>query len=107
MLDYAEKRDFPRMPMDCPARLRLLDTDQADNALVRNLRSNGLLLLYPRALEPGSRLNLEIIPGKSVTPPLAATARVLRSNQVGDGNFHIACQIERILPEREVGPDFP
>jgi hypothetical protein len=31
----------------------------------------------------------------------------LRSSPADGGNFNIACSIERILSEEEVGPDFP
>jgi hypothetical protein len=108
MVEYAEKRDFIRMPMDCPARVRIAGAEQTTSAIVKNLSSKGILMLFEQEIDPGTQLAVEILPGKTITPPLSAEMRVLRSDPSDDaGNFHIACSIERILSEEEVGPDFP
>jgi hypothetical protein len=106
MKDYSEKRDFQRMPMDCPLRYRI-PGGEISAAIARNLSSSGLLFNSEVEIPPGTRLNLEILPGKSITPPLSAEAQVLRSDADGSGNFLIACSIERILGDQETGPDFP
>jgi hypothetical protein len=107
MIQYAEKRNFPRMPIDCPARLRIADANDPDAAIVKNLSSSGLLMLFEKEIDPGTQLAVEIMPGKTITPPLSAKVSVLRSYPADEGNFNIACSIDRILPENEVGPDFP
>ena len=107
MLDYAEKRDFQRMLIDSPARFRIAGAAESFSAIIKNLSSNGILMLFEREIDPGTRLAIKILPGKTITPPLSAEANVVRSHPAENGNFHIACQIQRILPESEVGADFP
>ena len=107
MFDFAEKRDFIRMPMDCPAQIRVTGATETSSAIVKNLSGNGMLMLCEQAIDPGTRISVEIMPGKNITPPLSAQINVLRSYPSDDGNFNLACSIERILREEEVGPDFP
>jgi hypothetical protein len=47
------------------------------------------------------------MPGKSITPPLAAYVKVLRCDPSEDGRYTLACSLVRILEESEHGPDFP
>lgn len=107
MHDFAEKRDFIRMHIDCPAQVRITGVEETSSAIVKNLSGTGMLMLCEQAIDPGTHLNIEIMPGKSITPPLSAEMSVLRSYPADGGNFNIACSIERILSEEEVGPDFP
>ena len=98
MFDYAEKRDFPRMLIDSPARIRMADAADSFSVSVKNLSSTDMLMPYGRDVDAGTRLAIEILPGKNITPPLSAVAYVVRSAPSGDGMFQIACQIQRILP---------
>lgn len=105
MLDYAEKRDFPRMCIDCAARYRVEGSDCAGNAIARDLSGGGLRLRVENELFTGSRLNVEIRPGKNITPPLYAVAEVVRCEADGH-DFEVACSIVKMLQESEVTPDF-
>jgi len=107
MIDYSEKRDFLRMSIECPARYRVEGATQVTPAVVQNLSGNGVLLLTEQPLPAASRLALEVLPGKIITPPLAAYVQVIRCDPTAEGSFSVACSIERILSEEEVGPDFP
>ncbi len=107
MLDYSEKRDFLRMNMECPARFRVDGASRVEKALVQNLSGSGILLLTDQPVEDGSRLAVEVLPGKTITPPLSAYVSVLRCSPSEDGNYSVACTIERVLEEHETGPDFP
>lgn len=107
MLDYSEKRDFLRMNMECPARFRADGAEQTDYAVVENLSATGVLLKTEKPVEEGIQLSLEVMPGKTITPPLSAYVTVLRCSPHDDGNFSVACTIEQVLQETEIGPDFP
>jgi hypothetical protein len=107
MHQHAEKRNFLRMSLDCPARFRIAGSANLSAAIVKNLSSSGMLILSEQELDPGTQLAIEIMPGKTITPPLSAQARVVRSHATETGDYNIACSIDRILPEHEVGPDFP
>jgi hypothetical protein len=107
MNHYAEKRGFLRMTIDCPARLRIAGANSRSAAVVKNLSSSGMLILTEQEIYPGTQLAVEISPGKPITPPLSAEARVVRMQSTDTGHYHIACHFERILPQDEVGADFP
>jgi hypothetical protein len=107
MNDFAEKRDFYRMGVECPAQFRIQGEADVNEGTVKNLSAAGLLIVSPLEIDPGTRLAVHIVPAQRITPPLSATANVVRSTAAGDGRFEIACTIERILGEEEAGPDFP
>ena len=107
MNHYAEKRDFRRMSVDCPARIRIAGADSRSAAVVKNLSGSGMLILTEQELLPGTQLAVEILPGRDITPPLSAEARVVRVQPKDRGVYNIACRFERILPQDEVGPHFP
>jgi hypothetical protein len=107
MLDYSEKRDFPRMTMECPGLYRPEGAPQPAPTLVKNLSGGGVLLLTEQPVAADTQIALEILPGKNVTPPLSAYVKVIRCDATEEGNYALACALVRILPEEEVGPDFP
>ena len=107
MLDYAEKREFQRMAMECPAQFRLQNADKISGAIVKNLSSGGMLLWVEQEVEPGVLINIEVLPGKTITPPLSAQVSVLRCYELEEGVWAAACGIDKILSEDEVGADFP
>ena len=107
MNSYAEKRNFLRMSVDCPARFRIAGSDILSAGIVKNLSSSGMLILAEQEVDPGTQLAIEIMPGKTITPPLSAEARVVRTYPTDTGDFNIACCFDRILPQDEVGPNFP
>ena len=109
MQEYMEKRDFPRMTMDSPARYREDGGSAVVSALVKDLSSGGLMLQSEQSHETGSRLAVEIRPGKNITPPLHALVTVNRCEELAGESqrFNLACTIDRMLPEDEVPLDFP
>lgn len=107
MYDFAEKRDFSRMPIGCPAQIRIAGSEKTSSAIIKNLSSTGMLILFEQEIDPGTQLAVEILPGKAITPPLSAEMSVLRSSPSDEGSFNIACSIDRILSQDEVGLDFP
>ncbi len=107
MINYPEKRDFMRMTMDCPARYRVEGTAELQSAVVKDLSGGGVSLLTEKPVEAERRVALEVIPGKSITPPLSAWVRVIRCEQTDDSHYLLACSIEQMLDENEMGPDFP
>jgi hypothetical protein len=98
MQDYNEKRNYPRMDIECPARFRLTDGD-AGGAVVKNLSGGGLLLWIDREISSDEGLHIEIKPANDITPPMVAEVKVLRCTPVdgGEGSYAIACQISRVL----------
>jgi hypothetical protein len=98
MQDYREKRNYPRMAIECPASFQVIGGD-GGGAIVKNLSGGGLLVWIDREISPGASLQIEIKPVNDITPPMVAEVRVVRSTPVGDadGSFAVACQIRRVL----------
>ena len=98
MQDYQEKRNYPRMQIECPASFHVIG-GEGGGAIVRNLSGGGLLMWIDHQIEPDSKLMLEVKPVSDITPPMKAEVRVLRCTPVegGEGSFAVACQINRVL----------
>lgn len=99
MLEYAEKRNFPRMVVNCDAKLNDLESGASYEAFVKDLSGNGLLIWVDRTLETGALLNIEIKPVSDITPPLSASIKVVRCQPLHGletGRFSVACQIEKV-----------
>ena len=107
MNEYAEKRDFHRMGIDCPAQFRIQGADDVSDGIVKNLSASGLLLQTTLEISPGTRLLVHIVPMNAITPPLSTTVSVLRSTPATEGGYEVACTIEQILGEEEAAADFP
>lgn len=94
MREYKEKRDFPRMTVECPAQIQIEGMSDIRAALVKELSGNGLLLWMEGSAEPGAEFEIRIQPGTDLTPPLNARVRVIRSTPIEDtGSSALACQI--------------
>lgn len=98
MLEYDEKRNYPRMDIECPASFKVVG-GAGGGAIVKNLSGGGLLIWLDHAIEPESTLEIEMKPVNNITPPMTAEVRVLRCTPVGgeEGSFAVACQINRVL----------
>lgn len=99
MQDFREKRDFPRMQLDCPAQFELLDDGTKGEAVVENLSGGGILMWFDQVVAEGRLLQVRIDPVRDLTPPMVAEVRVLRCDEQpdGDGRYAVAGQIIRVL----------
>ncbi len=101
MIEYSEKRDFLRMPLDCELDYQLEGDSERHRGQVRNLSAGGLLFVAPQELATDQRLLVTLTPVNTITPPMSANARVLRCDEVetesdGERSWLIACEIEQI-----------
>lgn len=97
MIDYSEKRDFIRMPVQCPVFVRDPASDIEETAELLDLSATGVRFVSRRALDTGARLELMVKPDHPITPPLEATISVIRCEEVDNG-FDIAASIELVAP---------
>ena len=95
MIDYAEKRDFLRMPIDCELRFGRAGEDSKHQGKVINLSSKGILFTSQERFGEGTALDIVLTPSSTETPPMHARVVVAR---VTDNNvlFEIACEIEQV-----------
>ena len=95
MIDYAEKRDFLRMPIDCELNFSEAGSAKQYQGNVINLSSKGILFTSSEKFDQGARLEIILTPSNSITPPMEATVVVSRVTD-NDALFEIACEIENI-----------
>ena len=95
MIDYAEKRDFLRMPIDCGLNFSEKDSTRQYQGKVVNLSSKGILFTSHEEFSPGTILEIVLTPSNSDTPPMQATVVVAQvsSNEV---LFEVACEMKEI-----------
>lgn len=95
MIDYAEKRDFLRMPIDCELSFSQSGDKSRYSGNVINLSHKGILFTSTHKFGEGTALDILLTPSNSDTPPMQAqvvVSRVTHNNEV----FEIACEIEDI-----------
>jgi hypothetical protein len=100
MLDYGEKRSFPRMNLDCPASFSVAGEATQRGAIIKNLSGGGVLMWIDNGeVQQGAVLTIEVAPPNPLTPPMRAEVRVLRCLPVEDaeGQFAIGCAMQRVL----------
>ena len=95
MIDYAEKRDFLRMPIDCELSFSLAGSSKQYQGSVINLSSKGILFTSTEKFEPGAVLKITLTPSNSATAPIEAAGIVTRVGG-NDVLFEIACTIGEI-----------
>ena len=91
MINYAEKRDFMRMPIDCSMRFSEVGDEREFEGKVINLSDRGILFTSRQKFEVGNLLTLVLTAGHA-DEPMHATVKVARvtSNPV---HYEVACII--------------
>jgi len=94
MIQYAEKRDFMRMPIDCRMQFSVVGDDREFQGKVINLSNKGILFTSRQRLEVGNLLTLVLTASQTDTPPMHATVKVTRvvNNRV---HYEVAAIIRR------------
>ena len=97
MIDYSEKRDFIRMPVQCPVSYRETADGTEETAELLDLSASGVRFVSQRAFDAGTRLHLRVRPERTITPPLEAEIAVLRCD-ADERGFDVAASIIAIAP---------
>ncbi|MEM7561683.1 MAG: PilZ domain-containing protein [Pseudomonadota bacterium] len=95
MIDYAEKRDFLRMPIDCELSFAESGSEERFVGNVVNLSGKGILFTSSERFEAGTALEILLTPSNSETPPMEATVSVTRVTDY-EPVYEIACEILEI-----------
>lgn len=95
MIDYAEKRDFLRMPIDCDLSFSRIGNTQRFQGQVINLSSKGILFKSSEAFSEGDALDILLTPSSADTAPIEASVVVSRVVD-NEAVFEIACEIQQI-----------
>ncbi len=95
MNNFAEKRDFMRMAIDCLLTYSKKGKKESLEGHVVNLSCKGILFTATEEFEAGDQLDIVLTPTKSLTSPMQATVVVSRS-MFNDSVYELACEIVEI-----------
>jgi hypothetical protein len=95
-LDYEEKRDFPRMRLNCTAQFTDLASGEAFEQMALNLSGGGVLFVADDPLPAGTRLRMRVEPGGGPAGALEAVISVRRAEPRAQGGYQVAAVIESI-----------
>ncbi len=92
-MDSDEKRDFPRMSIDCGVEYSLKETGELFQGSAINLSSTGILFSTAQNLSEDDLVTVKVPSDKPVSV-LRAVVKVIRVSPGNDtGELHIACEI--------------
>ncbi|MCP4040366.1 MAG: PilZ domain-containing protein [Gammaproteobacteria bacterium] len=104
MLDYSEKRNFIRLPVDCPAKFRINGSDKLEKGEVKNISGGGMVLHAQQDIPQGTQISVAVQTNSKALPPLVATVDVVRSEpEPNREGYVVTCSIDKILPNEEPG----
>ena len=94
---YEEKRNFPRMRMDCALSYAPVGERGTAEGRCKNLSAQGVLFNTLKPIVIGALIDINITPQKAVVEPFNAVVEVIRvSNAGGVNDYEIAARIKEI-----------
>ena len=93
-MNYAEKRDFLRMPIDCSLKFSVVGDEREYQGNVINMSNAGILFTSRQKLEVGNLLSMVLTASQTETPPMHATVKVERALNKRV-HYEIACTFRR------------
>ena len=95
MNDFAEKRDFQRMALDCEFSFYKPGESKRLTGHVINLSSKGILFTSSESFDIDTELEIVVTPSNSITPPMEASVVVSRVTD-NQSIYEVACEIVSI-----------
>ncbi len=90
LITRAEKRNFPRVPLDnCQVTYQTPNDPTQGQGIGKNVSGNGILFITEEHLSAGTLLEVNITPVINISPPLNVLIEVVRVS-VYDDAFEIA-----------------
>ncbi len=97
MMDYEEKRYFPRMKCDCAMSFKPVASGSQNHARCVDISASGIRFEAEEAVEMGRALEIRTFPADRITPPITALVEVVRcEHSPHEGRYRIACVIKGI-----------
>lgn len=84
MINYDEKRDFQRMPVECKVDFTIEGQSGVFHGDGKDLSATGVTFVTSKELQPGSTININVHPVIKTVRPLSAKAEVIRCSKAGD-----------------------
>ncbi|HHS84092.1 MAG TPA: PilZ domain-containing protein [Gammaproteobacteria bacterium] len=95
-LDYKEKRNFTRMDVECVVDYKVPGATEMQQAAGHDLSAGGVRFETEQEIAVGTLLEIVISPQQQLTPPLEATAEVVRVDSSTDGKCFVSCQFHQL-----------
>lgn len=96
MREYDEKRDYIRMDIDCDVTYRLPGSEAVYQGRGTSISGAGVSFIADQNIQVGQAVEINVLPTKSLTPPMNAFIEVVRTTPNHDGTFEIAATIKSI-----------
>ncbi len=96
MLEYDEKRNYIRMDVDCDIHYKIADSDVTKTGRCTSLSGAGLSFISDCTFNPGSAMEVSIVPKNNVTPPMTAFIEIVRCTEQEDKTYLLAATIKSI-----------
>lgn len=96
-MDFSEKRDFPRVDVECQVSFHIEGANDTYSGELLNLSAKGLLFITPEKIAVDSELDVHIVPSNPITPPMHASVKVVRSDLLEDSRYKLACEMLKIV----------
>ena len=94
---YEEKRNFPRMRMDCALSYATAGERGTSEGRCKNLSAQGVLFNTLKPIQVGALVDINITPQRAVVAPFNAVVEVVRvSTAEGVNNYEIAARIKQM-----------
>jgi len=93
--DYAEKRNFFRMNLECNAEYTINGSGNQKSGKVSDLSGDGISIIADQSVSPGTEVRVSIKPENDVTPPLEIVMEVLRCEEQNSDSFLLAGNITK------------
>ncbi len=94
---FVEKRDFIRMSVDCSLSYRAVGSADYRMGRCVNLSAKGVLFHAGESIPVGCELHIKVDPEVKISPPLLATAEVVRVEAAeGPDGYRVAARITEV-----------
>lgn len=85
VINYDEKRDFQRMPVECDVSYTLEGSSEKFYGKGSDLSAAGVMFSTEKDLPLGTTLDLHVLPYIKTVQALTAKAEVIRNEKLDDG----------------------
>jgi len=97
MIDYEEKRRFPRMRCNCAMSFKPVASGSQAHARCVDVSASAIQFEAEESVDLGRALEIRTFPADRITPPITALVEVLRCVPAPqEGKYRIACVIKGI-----------
>jgi hypothetical protein len=96
MIDYKEKRHFPRVKAGCAMSFKRVAQGNQARAVCMDISASGLMFETDEPIEIGRALEIRTFPNDRVTPPIIALVEVIRCVMTEQGRYRVAGVIKGI-----------